>query len=292
MGKRCPKCEGVGTVSRNGKWWNPGPLAEARLLGRWPRLATNTVWSDALWMYVTSLIQSLRPDVQAEIGCDPARFGDDFTAIHVRRGTVSLRHESHNGWDAKRVSGRLKQLCREYAGVAALPEEIAVKVDVDGPCGMAVYDLRDDFHFVPVSAAADALDKENYHNRRSELWFNARDQADEGLLSLAKIAAENPEAMTLLKSQAMAPTWSLSAGGRIELEKKEKTKERLVRSPDDMDALNLAYYSAAVFDAPDTVPEKRNRALQRTRRDRDDGDDYGGGRQSAADRRGLYGIKD
>jgi hypothetical protein len=42
----------------------------------------------------------------------------------------------------------------------------------------------------------------------------------------------------------MAPTWKLDAEGRRVVEPKDKIKERLGRSPDGLDALNLAYYTA------------------------------------------------
>lgn len=34
---------------KSGQFLRPGPLAEARLLGRWPSQATNGVWSDGAW---------------------------------------------------------------------------------------------------------------------------------------------------------------------------------------------------------------------------------------------------
>ena len=37
------------------------------------------------------------------------------------------------------------------------------------------------------------------------------------------------------------PTWKLDSQGRRVMESKDDTKKRLKRSPDDMDAANLAY---------------------------------------------------
>ncbi|HKV42544.1 MAG TPA: hypothetical protein VJX67_25305 [Blastocatellia bacterium] len=39
----------------------------------------------------------------------------------------------------------------------------------------------------------------------------------------------------------MTPKWALDSAGRRVIEKKEVTKKRIKRSPDDADALNLAY---------------------------------------------------
>ena len=59
----------------------------------------NGVWSEALWEIVTRLNKlEIKPHWKVQIGCDVARFGDDWTAIHVRRGGCSIHHEAHNGW--------------------------------------------------------------------------------------------------------------------------------------------------------------------------------------------------
>ena len=227
----------------SGTYLRPGPIAEARLLGRWPSQATNSVWSDGAWQTADALALP-EPDAPVEIGCDVARFGDDFTSIHVRRGPVSLHHETANGWDTTQTAGRLKALARQWAQHAGMvAEDVAIKVDDDG-VGGGVVDQADDFRFVPISGASKAFDEEGYPNRRSELWFATAERAKEGRLSLARLDADTRRE---LRRQAMAPTWKLDNQGRRVVERKDDTKARIKRSPDDMDALNLAY-------APDGGP--------------------------------------
>jgi hypothetical protein len=175
------------------------------------------------------------------MGCDVARFGDDFTAIHVRRGSVSLHHESHNGWDTVQTAGRLKDMANEwgqYAGMNA--RDIIINIDDDG-VGGGVVDNAGDYNFCPLSAANKAVMEERYPNRRSELWFAVAERATEGRLSLARIPAEIRREM---RRQAMAPTWKLDSDGRRVVEPKQDTKKRIKRSPDDLDALNLSYAPA------------------------------------------------
>ena len=221
----------------SGQYWRPGPIAESRMLGRWPSQATYNVWSDAAWGATEEMALD-EGDNPIEIGCDVARFGDDFTEIHVRRGPVSLHHEAHNGWDTKQTAGRLKQLAREWAQYAGMtPQDISIKIDDDG-VGGGVVDQMDDYTYVPVSAASAAIEAEGYPNRRSELWFSVAERAAEGNLSLVKLDADTRKE---LRRQAMAPTWKLDSKGRRVVEPKPDTKKRLKRSPDGMDALNLAY---------------------------------------------------
>lgn len=224
----------------SGEWWRPGPIAESRMLGRWPSQATYNVWSDAA-MSAAELALLDEGDNPIEIGCDVARFGDDFTEMHVRRGPVSLHHEAHNGWDTGWTAGRLKELAREwgrYAGQA--PQSVACKID-DGGVGGGVVDQAEDYAFMPVSAGSAALEPEKYPNRRSELWFAVAERAAAGELSLVKLPGD---VRLELRRQAMAPTWKQDAQGRRVVEDKALTKKRLKRSPDGMDALNLAYAPA------------------------------------------------
>lgn len=225
----------------SGQWWRPGPIAEARMFGRWPSQATYNVWSDAAWQVVESL-DLPEPDEPVKLGCDVARFGDDFTAIHVRRGPCSLHHESHNGWSTTQTAGRLKELCGEYGQrVGMNPKEVPVNVDDDG-VGGGVTDQADDYNFCPLSAGGNPIMKERYPNRRSELWFAVAERANEGQLSLARIPRDIRHEM---RRQAMAPTWKLDSAGRRVVEPKSETKKRIGRSPDDMDAINLAYAPSA-----------------------------------------------
>lgn len=235
----------------SGQYLRPGPIAEARLLGRWPSQATDNVWSDAAWQAAELLILPEPQDEPVEIGCDIARKGDDFTAIHIRRGPVSLYHESVNGWKTTETTGRLKELANKWGRHCGTEgRRIAIKVD-DGGVGGGVTDMLgdDDYNVIPVNSASSAFDPEHYPNRRSELWFAVAERADEGRLSLARLPEETRREM---RRQAMAPVWKMDSSGRRVVEEKPETKKRIKRSPDDIDALNLAYsplgYAQELFD--------------------------------------------
>ncbi len=240
----------------SGKWVRPGPLAEARLLGRWPSSAAG-VWSDALWRAALREPPAPDPKWPVVLGCDVARFGDDYTVIHVRHGPVSLHHEWHNGWSAAQTCGRLKELCREWAAwltrlrpakaAKVLPESIPVNVDDDGIGGAGIVDHAEGYAFRGVSAARASTVPDDYPNLRSELWFAAAARARAGQLFLGKLPQA---AQDRLRRELLAPTYRLDAAGRRVVEPKDATKENLGYSPDSADALNLAYH-----EAPSTTPQ-------------------------------------
>ena len=63
-------------------------------------------------------------------------------------------------------------------------------------------------------------------------------RAAEGRLDLSRLSAES---RALIQRQVMAPTWRLDSQGRRVVVAKAETKRRIGRSPDDADALNLAF---------------------------------------------------
>jgi hypothetical protein len=223
-----------------GAVFRPGPVFESRVLGRWPSQGSCAVWTEAAWARSVEARDGAPPDAPTSLGCDVARFGDDYTSMVVRRGRAALHHETHNGWSTAQIAGRIKQLCAEYAGPGESPRSVAVTVDDDG-VGGGVVDQRGDYAFQGCGAGSRALSADDYPNRRSELWFAVAERAGRGDLDLARLSET---AMRLLRRQAMAPRWKLDAEGRRVVEPKHETKRRLGRSPDDMDALNLAYSDA------------------------------------------------
>lgn len=264
----------------SGTFLRPGPLAEARLLGRWPSQSSGSVWSDADFQAASVAVLAIPPDAVPEIGCDVARYGDDFTVIHVRCGPVSLHHEAVNGWSTTETAGRLKQLAREFCQwriqtnpdwCELRPEEIPIKLDDDG-VGGGVTDQAGDFTFIPVNAGSAPYRADDYPNRRSELWFQTAALAREGLLSFARL---DPVSRHRIRQQCMAPTWKLDAAGRRTVEPKEKTKEKIGRSPDDADSVNLAFCPAGQFIAPPIIKTQARASWE--------------DRPSAAGRRGLFG---
>ena len=222
----------------SGDWYRPGPLFESRVLGRWPSQAVGSVWSETAFRQAESANLAEPLDTPCELGCDVARFGDDNTEIHVRRGPVSLHHEAHNGWGTDQTAGRLKELARQFGQHCGIDgAEVPVKIDDDG-VGGGVWDQRDGFNFLRVSAGSNAVDTEGYPNRRSELWFVVAERALYGMLDLSRL----PESTRReLRRQCMTPTWKVNAQGQRVVEPKDQTKKRLKRSPDGADAMNLAY---------------------------------------------------
>ncbi len=104
-----------------------------------------------------------------------------------------------------------------------------------------VYDQRGQYAFIPVNAGRSPMRADDYPNIRSELWFHTATLARAGLMSVGGLSQD---VLARLEQQAMAPEWRVDAAGRRVVEPKDATKHKIGRSPDDVDACNLAYYPA------------------------------------------------
>jgi hypothetical protein len=250
----------------SGNWHRPGPEGQARILGVWPDASTFGVWSAGLWRQVSTLPLYTPEEFQAEInrllgaglkfviGCDTARFGDDWTSIHVRLGTLSYHHESHNGWGGPKIAARLFELSRDlaYLCTQARPPQAApipistikIQLDDDGTSWEVQTLLQQKrCQVIPLSGAGRAIRPDLYFNRRTELWFQCRERARAGLVSCAQLPQLQRET---LRQQLMGQRYEFDGMGNKHCLEKDIIKEELGRSPDDADAFNLAYYETGV----------------------------------------------
>ena len=166
--------------------------------------------------------------------------GSDLTVIRERRGMKAGRRWSVRTSDPE-VAARLV--------VQATVETGATSVQVDGNgvgwalCGLVRVGLRAaGLDRVPVHAVmvggASSLPK-IYGNLRAELWFViGREGSQNGQWDLSGM----PEAEKT-RAELLLPRWRMDAAGRIFIEEKKDIRARSNgNSPDDADALLLAYY--------------------------------------------------
>jgi hypothetical protein len=130
---------------------------------------------------------------------------------------------------------------KEHLAPPIRAEDVPIKVDDSGVGGGVVDILRGrGYNVVPVNSSEVPNDPEHYPNRRSELWFVTAARARRGDLDLSRL---DPHTRDELRRQALTATWSLDAEARRKVMDKDKIKAELGRSPDGIDAVNLAYYA-------------------------------------------------
>lgn len=160
------------------------------------------------------------------LGVDPARFGDDRTAIVRRQGVVCFEPVIMRDADNMRVADMVVQLKQRY-------DADAIFVDIGNGAGVVdrLRQLGHDVIEVPFGGKATRDDL--YFNKRAEMWVQVRDWLDQGGVVPNDLG---------LKQELCAPTYVYDNRGRIKLESKDDIVKRIPEmSPDKADALCLTF---------------------------------------------------
>lgn len=218
----------------------PEPLRSQLLFGDFNAAVDDDPWQVIPTTWVKAAQDRWTPECDGALsglGVDPARGGDDRTAIAQRRG---------NWFGVERWPGRFTPDGPSVAAlvVERLTDGALIAVDVIG-IGSSVFDAleaNDIDYVLPVnfSGASDATDKSGrfaMRNIRAEIWWGLREVLD----------PESGDAVAIppgseIRADLCAPRWKLTVGG-ILIESKEDTKKRLGKSPDLGDAIALALYT-------------------------------------------------
>lgn len=163
------------------------------------------------------------------LGVDPARFGDDRTAVVIRQGRCAEIVELIGKQDTMEVAGAVVKSMQKYS-----PQ--AVFVDMTGLGAGVVDRLRELGHANIVHGigfGAKPIDQQKYVNKRAEMW---------GLM--AKWLNEPPVQIPdddEMEIDLCGLHYSYDSLGRLKLERKEDAKKRGLKSPDVGDALALTF---------------------------------------------------
>jgi hypothetical protein len=231
------------------RWWKPvKPEFDPQVRGRWPAQAMASIWSEEDRRRCGQRAE-VDPNWPVQIGVDVSRFGGDRTTFAVRKGTALVWLEERTHWPTRQVSRhvaeRLRELCHLHAP-GRTPEErkanarkVPCLIDDTGGYGSGVTDYPEGYYFVGVNSSSAAAEPKRYPNRRSELWFATRLAADQGGFHTGDCPQQ--ALVETLWQELLSCRYSLDAKNRRVAEGKASVKERLRRSPDLADALNLAW---------------------------------------------------
>jgi hypothetical protein len=230
---------GGGLVDEESLAWQ-FPLFMSKALGRFPADAKSGVvpWS---WVQIcrgvdaTNRIGGLR--VPIELGVDVgASDNGDVTSIRERRGMQAGRKWTIQSADPEKVAARIVEAARDS-------EATRIKVDAIGVGWGLVALIRRDLPGVQVDAvvvseaAPPGPNGELYANLRAAMWWEV------GRLLTKDRAWDLSELDDRTLTDLAAPRWREDKTGRIVVEAKAEVRKRLGRSPDDADALLLAFYT-------------------------------------------------
>lgn len=228
---------------REDDWGADSPLYISRVLGEFPDLgqAKQKVVPAGAALACMALdeedVQRL-PRLPIELGMDVAASDDgDETVIRERRGAFAGRRWSIRTSDPEKAVECVIEAVVESGATMIKVDEIGWGWGIVAAINSELRAKRiKGCRAVGVNVAKKAWQPEKFKNQRSELWWMIRDLIKDQAIDLSGM----DEAQTTI-GQLCDPSWKAIAGGKIQVEEKDETRKRIGRSPDDADALILAY---------------------------------------------------
>jgi hypothetical protein len=222
------------------QWGTESAIYQNRVLGEFYASDEDSViplsWAEAAVARWHAWADAGRPDLGVTylprtVGVDVARTGQDRTVLAIRNGCVITELRRYVREDTMATTGRTK---------AVLDADITrtAVVDVIGIGAGVVDRLREQhakvvaFNASRASKSRDSTREFGFVNRRSEAWWTLRQALD---------PSGNPDICLpddeMLLGDLSAPQWTVTSGGRIQVESKDDIRKRLGRSTDDGDAV-------------------------------------------------------
>ena len=218
-------------------------LLKAYKEGDWDVISQDRIMIPRKYINKCEGLMILHTEEKMIISCDVATGGDECV-IYVIRETHVVGDKSgiidqmilHYD-DTMKIVGELMMLsakwdCNNYA------------IDVIG-VGKGVCDRLVELgkNVQPIQSAESPINKERFENRRAEMWWHIRERFIDREIKF-------PED-DLLQEQLSSPRFDIvNSNGKIKLEPKLKTKERLGSSPDRADAFVYGYWGLQFIEEP------------------------------------------
>jgi hypothetical protein len=218
------------------RWGKDSPMFQARVLGDFPKQSINSLIS------ISKLEKALtaKPaNGYKVIGVDPARFGDDSTAISLVNGGKIERIDEFQGLATPDVEGRVISLIK-----SARPQYVVID---EGAMGSGIYDhlnlelpvinrqLGISCELVPFNFGSRPYD-DQFANLGTDAYFWVCDLIDKGQVQVI----ENQE----LFSQLSSRKYKFTPKGKMMLESKDDMKKRGLPSPDVADSVVMALWKS------------------------------------------------
>lgn len=178
--------------------------------------------------------------VPVELGVDLGAGGDE-TCIRERRGLVAGREWRNREKDPEKVVDYIVQAIRATGAAKVKVDSIGIGWGIVGSLRTRRKQREHNAEIIGVNVSEASTHPEKYARLRSQIWWEVgRQLSEDGGWDLSQLETADRDRLV---TQLTAPKYSLDASGRIVVEKKEETKKRIGRSPDNADALLLAFYT-------------------------------------------------
>lgn len=175
-----------------------------------------------------------------ELGVDMGAGGDE-TVIRERRGVMVGREWRFRERDPVKATARIVEAINQSQAAVVKVDSIGIGWGVVGSLREKQSQGLHRAQVVGVNVSEASTNPARFKNLRSQLWWEVGRQLSEDLAwDMSGLEEKDRERLV---SQLTAPKYTTDSAGRTVVEPKEETKKRIGRSPDNADALLLAFHS-------------------------------------------------
>lgn len=248
-GEKVPEKVAVSLIStewaeeKKQEWGEDNALYNSKILGEFTLDSADTVVrsSDVATCRVDTEASYSPADLSpVELGVDVGG-GLDETVVRERRGVLAGREWRIRSDRPEKIAPLVLRAIRESGATAVKIDSIGVGFGAIGELRNAASRGEHSARIIGVNVSENPRDKKKFHNLRAEMWWNlGRELSAQGGWDLSKM--ENADNTC---AQLLQPRWQLDSKGRIQVEPKDDIRKRTGRSPDNADALLLAYHNGA-----------------------------------------------
>ena len=221
-----------------------------RVLGEFPKGESDSLISLEAVEMATMKEVNITNDYILNIGADIARYGDDETIIAPRIGGKVFDLLTYSKQSTMETSGCILRAVDKFKNIYGQINKVKIKTDDDGlGAGVTdrlkevVYQENLKYEIIPIQNGSDAIEKNNYYNKASEMWDVVRQELDANLsnyLQGKEAIIKLPNDDKLVK-QLSNIKYSIDSKGRIQIESKKEMKKRIGESPDRADAVIYSF---------------------------------------------------
>lgn len=221
------------------EWGEDNPIYRAKILGEFSEDDPGRVirGSDVASCRVDASTPRTDDELlPVELGVDVGGGGDE-TVIRERRGATAGREWRERSDQPSTIAPLVLRAIRESGATRVKIDSIGIGAGLVGELVNLGATGAHDAQIVGVNVSEAPRDPATYENLRAEMWWMARLHSEKRSWDLSGM--DNADQTV---AQLLEPKWSLNTRGRIQVEKKDEIRKRLGRSPDNADALLLAFW--------------------------------------------------
>lgn len=237
------------------EWGEDNPIYKSKVLGEFSEndphkvVRVSDVAACRINLVVPYADEQLLP---VELGVDVGGGGDE-TVIRERRGLQAGREWRDYTDKPEKIAPMILHAIHETGATNVKVDSIGVGFGVVGELENMRNRGEHAAAITPVNVAEKSRQATRYENVRAEMWWEI------GRLSSERREWDlsGPEQGGVMENsdttvaQLLEPRWEISASGRIKIESKDDIRDRTGRSPDNADALLMAYYTPPGSNAVD-----------------------------------------